>query len=177
MALINRFTRLFTADLHAVLDRIEEPDTLLKQAVREMEEELTRMQTQARTLRADLERFRSTESELQQRGTELEDELDVCFASGEELLARSLVKRKLEIGRHAKAIAARREATTQACTDLDNAIAENQRHLAGMRQKLELLVEESEHRGAGEHPVGDFTVGNDEIEVAFLREKQRRAGA
>src|SRR6188508_28625 len=30
MALINRMSRLFTADVHAVLDRIEEPDVLLK---------------------------------------------------------------------------------------------------------------------------------------------------
>ena len=30
MALINRMSRLFTADMHAVLDRIEEPDVLLQ---------------------------------------------------------------------------------------------------------------------------------------------------
>ena len=42
MALITRVSRLFQADLHAVLDRIEEPEVLLKQAVREMEEELAR---------------------------------------------------------------------------------------------------------------------------------------
>ena len=40
MALITRLSRLFQADLHAVLDRIEEPDTLLRQAMREMEEAL-----------------------------------------------------------------------------------------------------------------------------------------
>ena len=39
MALINRISRLFTADMHAVLDRLEEPDVLLKQALREMEDE------------------------------------------------------------------------------------------------------------------------------------------
>ena len=42
MALITRVSRLFQADFHAVLDRIEEPDLLLRQAVREMEEELAR---------------------------------------------------------------------------------------------------------------------------------------
>ena len=42
MALIKRLSRLFAADLHAVLDQIEEPEALLKQAVREMEEELAR---------------------------------------------------------------------------------------------------------------------------------------
>ena len=40
MALINRVARLFKADFHAVLDQIEEPELLLKQAVREMEDEL-----------------------------------------------------------------------------------------------------------------------------------------
>jgi len=37
MALVTRLTRLFQADFHAVLDRIEEPDLQLKQAVREMQ--------------------------------------------------------------------------------------------------------------------------------------------
>ena len=42
MALITRISRLFQADLHAVLDRIEEPDLLLRQAVREMQDDLAR---------------------------------------------------------------------------------------------------------------------------------------
>ena len=37
MALITRLSRLFEADFHAVLDRIEEPELQLKQAVREMQ--------------------------------------------------------------------------------------------------------------------------------------------
>ena len=40
MPLVDRVARLFRADLHAVMDRIEEPDVLLRQALREMEEEL-----------------------------------------------------------------------------------------------------------------------------------------
>ena len=48
MALINRMSRLFTADVHAVLDRIEEPDVLLRQAIREMEEALERSEHDVR---------------------------------------------------------------------------------------------------------------------------------
>jgi len=40
MALINRLSRLFRADFHAVLDQIEEPEALLKQAIRDMEDDL-----------------------------------------------------------------------------------------------------------------------------------------
>jgi phage shock protein A len=40
MALINRVARLFRADFHAVLDQIEEPELMLRQAIRDMAEEL-----------------------------------------------------------------------------------------------------------------------------------------
>ena len=40
MELINRIARLFKADFHAVLDQIEEPEALLRQAIRDMEDEL-----------------------------------------------------------------------------------------------------------------------------------------
>jgi len=42
MALINRISRLFKADFHAVLDHIEEPEALLKQAIRDMEDDLAK---------------------------------------------------------------------------------------------------------------------------------------
>lgn len=174
MALINRFSRLFTADIHAVLDRIEEPDALLKQAVREMEEELARMQAQAKALHADLARLNSQEQEAEQRLTELEEELDVCFDSGEETLARNLIRRKLETERHAKALATRRQAVAKSVGELDSAIIENQRHLAGMHQKLELLVDDEPRTESVPFAGAAYAVDSDEVEVAFLREKQRR---
>ncbi|MGH8477659.1 MAG: PspA/IM30 family protein, partial [Methylococcales bacterium] len=41
MTLIDRITRLFRADIHDLLDRIEDPSIVLKQAVRDMEQELS----------------------------------------------------------------------------------------------------------------------------------------
>ena len=40
MTLITRLGRLFRADMHAVLDGLEEPTMLLRQAVRDMEDVL-----------------------------------------------------------------------------------------------------------------------------------------
>ena len=40
MALIHRVSRLFRADFNAVLDHIEEPELLLRQSIRDMEDEL-----------------------------------------------------------------------------------------------------------------------------------------
>lgn len=174
MALINRFTRLFTADLNAVLDRIEEPDVLLRQAVRDMEDELTALHTRLRALGAEAERLQALEQADRERLAELEDELDVCFRSGEEALARGLVRRKLETGRRAKLSAARREAALKASSELEATIAEDERQLEHMRQKLEVFASEDRRPAAPVPTAPDVTVEADEVEVAFLREKARR---
>ena len=64
MALITRLTRLFRADAHAVLDRMEEPDVVLAQAVREMEEDVGRTSRQLKARDIELQRLRQRASEL-----------------------------------------------------------------------------------------------------------------
>ena len=96
MVLINRIARLFKADFHAVLDRIEEPAQLLKQAVRDMEEALADGERRLELAAQEQESLLAHKTELECRLPQLEQELDLCFASGEEDLARGLVRRKLE---------------------------------------------------------------------------------
>src|SRR5688572_26290159 len=96
MALIERLARLFQADLHAVLDRMEEPETLLKHAVREMEDELAGCERRIRCLQQEQEQLGQRQSGIEQSLLRIDEELDICFSSGNPELARTLVKRKLE---------------------------------------------------------------------------------
>ena len=91
MALINRMSRLFTADLHAVLDRMEEPDVLLKHAVREMEEELAREEQRSRVLEHESGSLAERQKNAQALLAELGEQLDVCFASGNDALCRKVL--------------------------------------------------------------------------------------
>ena len=171
MALINRMSRLFTADVHAVLDRIEEPDVLLKHAVREMEEELARGEHRVRVLGHELEtlgeRQRKTEAIL----AELGSQLDVCFESGNEELARKVIKRKLETERLERNVVERREALAKELAALRAAVEEQREQLDVMRQKAELLASTT---SGDDLRSGDFAIGDAEVEVAFLRERQKR---
>lgn len=171
MALINRMSRLFTADVHAVLDRIEEPDVLLKHSVREMEEARAHNEQRARELAHEHEvldeRQRKTDALLVQ----LAAELDVCFASGNDTLARKVIKRRLETERSSAHVAERRAALSKERSALDAALQEQREQLDVMRQKAELLTATSpgdDSRNAG------FAVGETEVEIAFLRERQQR---
>jgi len=95
MTLITRIARLFRADLHAVLDRIEEPETLLRQAIREMEEQQAADEQCLHDLDRDTGQLAARQEELGSALAGMEGELDLCFAHGKDDLARALIKRKL----------------------------------------------------------------------------------
>lgn len=175
MALINRISRLFRADLHAVLDRIEEPDVLLKQAVREMEDDLGNDQQRLKLLKNEQTQLAHRQSDLSQTLEQLEDELDVCFESDKDDLARSLIKRKLETQRFFKLLDRKQEILASNITELKKRIEENQTRLSAMQQKLALLSEDKT-QATHDDPwfTPDINVRDDEVEVAFLREKQQR---
>ena len=171
MALINRMSRLFTADVHAVLDRIEEPDVLLKHAVREMEEELARGEQRARALKHEHEGLGERQRKAEAVLKDLGEQLDVCFESANEELARKVIKRRLETERLERQVAERRAALAKELAALSTAVEEQRVELDVMRQKAELLTPTA---AGDDFRSGDFVVGEAEIEVALLRERQKR---
>jgi phage shock protein A len=175
MALITRVSRLFQADFHAVLDRIEEPEVLLRQAVREMEEELASDEQRSRILKHEQGQLTARETDLEQTLQELDEQLDICFDSGNDDLARASIKRKLETQQYCKGLARKRQALQETLDDLDTRLRENRSRLESMRQKAELLAEETARaRPADNWTIPDITVRDEDVEVALLREKQQR---
>ncbi len=178
MALITRVSRLFRADLHAVLDRIEEPDVLLKQAVREMEEELARGEQRRRVLRHEQDELQKRECDLDRSLAEISEQLDVCFESGKDDLARPLIKRKLESERLHRVLVGKSESLQETVADLNAHLKQNRAHMESMRQKLELLVADDAPLYPEENwNVPEVSVRDEDVEVAFLREKQKRSGS
>lgn len=177
MPIINRISRLFTADLHAVLDRIEEPDVLLNQAIREMEEALIADEQHIAQLRREHDQWTARTEDLASSLKDLDEQLDVCFAADEDALARALIKRKLEAQRLAKHIAERRDALAETLAATTAQLTENRDSLAALREKAELLSEHRSTADAFDGLPGTRPVGADEVDVAFLREKQRRSAS
>jgi phage shock protein A len=177
MTLINRISRLFRADLHAVLDRIEEPDLLLHQAVREMEEDLGRDRRRLSLFDEARRALGARLAELEAGLTGLGEELDVCFAADKEDLARTLLRRRLEAERLRDLLVRKREVLDRDMARLQIRIDENATRLEAMRQKEELLTAD-EPAGTADLPriEPDLRVRDEDVEVAFLRERRRRAG-
>jgi len=182
MTLIARVSRLFTADFHAVLDQVEEPEVLLRQAIREMDDGLAATELQSRRMQQRLDDVQRREQALELSITEINAQLDTCFDSDKDELAREFIKRKLETEQLLKQLQSQRASLEKDVLLLQETIAENQSTLVSMRQKAELYAASSvtEYQtvsgvAAGDHPQ-PFVDEND-IEVAFLQEKQQRAAS
>jgi phage shock protein A len=175
MALITRVSRLFQADFHAVLDRIEEPEAILRQAIRDMEEELARDEQHSTTLQQEQRQLVTRETGLEQSLQDIEEELGACFAAGNDDLARASIRRRLEAQRLARNLSRKRGEIGETLEALKTRIRENRSRLESMRQKVELLAGESvRSRPADNWNMPDVTVSDEEVEVALLREKQHR---
>ncbi len=172
MALITRLSRLFEADFHAVLDRIEEPDLQLRQAVREMQFALDQDQQRLKLLQHETEQLAKVAGELAASLESYDEELDICLAANKDELARDLVRRKLAADRQLQAVKNQSAGIDAQQQRLASEIDEQSQQLTSMKQKLELLVSD-DNPLAREFNHAD-AIRNEEIEIALLREKQRR---
>lgn len=175
MAIINRIYRLFRSDFNAVLDRIEEPELLLKQAIREMQDDIQEDRQGLKALELDNSECDRKLAAIQQELVSVEDELDICFENNEIELARDRVKRKLGIKYQEKIILDKKQSLITSKESLAKRINENDEKLQSMLQKLELLGNNVKDDKSNDINLNmDPPVSDNEIEIALLKEQQAR---
>jgi len=96
---MTRLARLVRADLNAILDRLEAPELVLAQSVREMEQALDQERRTLAGMDRELERLARRDQALAEEETRATDALAEGLAEGREALARPLIRRRLEAGR------------------------------------------------------------------------------
>lgn len=96
MNIFQRISKLITANINHLLDKAEDPETMVRQLIREMEEsiiELRRETVKAIGARKLLEKKVHMKTG---RITELEEKATLALANGNEGLARELLEKKIE---------------------------------------------------------------------------------
>ena len=176
MALVTRLSRLFQADFHAVLDRIEEPDLQLRQAVREMQFALEQDQQRLQLLQHEAIQVDKACAAATTNLKSFDEELDICLAAKKDDLARDLIRRKLSNEKQIQALQQQAASIDLQRQKLVKQIDEQNQQLTSMKQKLELLVNDDEHLAGGNFDHAD-AIRSEEVEIALLREKERRAKA
>ena len=180
MTLVTRITRLLKADLHGILDSLEEPEEVIKQAIRDMEEDIATQECHLGKLHAVLQRLAREAQDTTAAMQEIERQIDLCFAAENEPLARNLLRHRLEMARRAKGIARGQDETRAQSDALAARIATHKAQLASVVQRLKAYEATRPRQPWAASPCaplqGGSVITDDEVEVAFLEEKRRRSG-
>lgn len=174
MGIIQRMTRLFKADIHGILDLLEEPDAALRQAVRDMEEEVERKSRTVQTLLQREQQLESVHEEKCRTLAQIAEKIEAAFAADNEALARGFVRRKLELHQSLKQSDKKLGAIRLERTQLEKKLAEQKEHTEATRQKMQVFVE-TRGNAQGDIYAEAEGVSEDEVEIAFLQERTKRA--
>lgn len=174
MTVLTRLSRLFRADLHALLDRMEAPDVLLQQAIRDMEGEIQLQQQEQKKRALEQQQLQRRCSELQERLQQQETELDLCLDAGNDALTRALLRRRLEQEQTLRLLQQRLQTLSEKMRGADAEFQQQQRELQGLREQADLLLQQP----SGTRDAADAcAVTEADVELALLKAKSRRSPA
>jgi phage shock protein A len=175
MTLMMRITRLFKADMHGLLDLLEEPEAVLKQAIRDMQSEIEQGRQALAERRQRAERLRRVSMHLEGSINAYEDQIDIAFEAQNDTLARTFIRKKLEAENRLQATA-RAIADIVAETDaVQDQLREQQAQLDAIIAKMPLDAGEQSYTAPPAAPAAPSGVAEEDVEAAFLREQGKRA--
>ncbi len=136
MAIIGRIVKIFKADIHGVMDQMQDQGLLLKQHLRDMEEALNCKEARLQKMKASRNQALQDLNRYKQHWDTLEHDLTMAVRKDKDDIARMLIiKRSIpkrlsnEVSRHVKA--------------LDEEITQFDDHLQQQRLKYEQLKNRS----------------------------------
>jgi phage shock protein A len=140
MGIFSRLSDIFVANLHALLDRAEDPERMIAQIIREMEDGLARARRYAasaiaaeRHVARELERNIAEAQQWQSRARQ-------ALVAGREDLARRALRRKHEHDELILRLRAQREAAWETSEEVRTALRALEARLAEARRKQAALV-------------------------------------
>jgi phage shock protein A len=109
MSILSRMFRLCKADLHGVMDQMEDKELLLKQYLREMESGLQEKQARQSQLNQTCRQLQRDLSLQLQEGGKLETEMTLAIRRDRDDIAKMLIRKHRTLQAHCKEMERQRE--------------------------------------------------------------------
>ena len=140
MTVLQRISTLITANINHLLDQAEDPEVLVKQLIREMEESIVDVRRE--TVRA-VARHKHLEKQIGGAGEqmdELESKARLVLARGDEARARTLLARKLRLAEQREALERERVSASELAAGLKGDLSRLEDQVQVARRKRDELV-------------------------------------
>lgn len=182
MGVMTRFLKLCKADIHGVMDQLEDRELLLKQYIREMEEELERKKTELEKAKAVRDGAKREYETYVEEIEKTEQDIAVAIDKNKDDIARFLIRK-------IKPMENRRNELGKSIENMDSDIAKTTELIERQRREydsLKLRAGEFFHRMEKKKPRDGFSaampcglpgeISNEEVEIELLRRKEALRG-
>lgn len=182
MAILTRIIQLFKADIHGVMDQLEDQGLLLKQHLRDMEESLVEKEMELKKMRIALDQARQDHQKGEKETGNLEQDLQVAIKKDRDDIARMLIKRLKPLSRLQSE---RRNHIDRLNHEIDqfNAVIEQQRiQYQQLRQKaVEFFYRQEKRKWEPIWPSAQagprlHELSEEEVELELLQRKEALKG-
>ena len=177
MKLMSRLNKLITADAHAVLDSIEDPHALLKQALRDMSSAIEENEQAIRQTNSNLVLFKKQAVLLEKELAKLNQDIDLCFTSDNHELARRVVKKKLYLLQKINLNCSSFQTAEDKHKQLQARLSQNQEQYQLISQQAEVLLTQINSQLKRDELTQNVQLHNviteADIDMALLNEKNQ----
>ncbi len=177
MTIMTRLLRLVKADVHGVMDQLEDKGLLLRQYLREMETSLERKQAQLETLSDRIDRLSAHVRRHGEEMRKVDQDVDLALSKAKDDIARMLIRRRRDLEIAVGHIEEQINALAQEKTRLMATIRDQKLQYDTVQARAEVW-----HQRAGDDPfasasrsfpdaTGPSTNRDEEIELELIRRK------
>jgi phage shock protein A len=182
MGIMTRFTRLFKADIHGVMDQMENKELILKQCLREMDESLTQKQGKLNQQKASLDQVREEIRQIGREREKIDRDLDIAIEKNKDDIARLLIKKRMKSDQHIDDSGRQTESLGKQIEVLGENIEAQKHQYAEMQLRSESWLQRAEHRKWEDSASGIIgqspwnAISDEEVELELIKRKDARKG-
>ena len=175
MGLLSRMTTVVKADAHGVVDSIEDRSLLLKQHLREAEEELQRKKSRLTALGLEEKERREALRRLSGEIKKLDEDISLALSGDKAELARFAIKKMLGLKRRAEQLELRSKQIREDRDDLEKQVSTQEEAFEELQGKVKAYLARA-RLGEEEQPFVEPVVEDEEVEIELLRRERELSG-
>ena len=182
MGIMTRFMRLCKADIHGVMDQLEDKGLLLRQYLRDMEEEIGQKEARLRKLVVSRDKLQQDCDKYSEECEKLDADIESALKKGKDDIARLLIKKLKPMTSHRDELSRHFQNLTRETSRFHGLIEEQRLQY----EQLELRAKEYFHREEREKwerttatTISSPSTGEpseEEVELELLKRKEAFKG-
>lgn len=178
MVLLTRIVRLWKADLHGVMDQLEDKELVLKQSLREMRESLTKKQQESGMMASSVSRLNSHIESCEQDISKINQDLEQSIKKENDELAKLLIRNLRVQQASLQELKQQKEILEQEYAQLVFLLREQRFRYEAIRNRADVFLRQTERERNSRNESSicatsvDSRYAEHEIELELMRRKE-----